>query len=261
MKLVLKVAVCMLVIVLLAACSGTENDGYIETDHVEFGLMLAMPEEKFHELRGRLDRMIAAGEFDGPLLPIFANSHTRISYEMLYQDYRSGRMFSTKEITKRYPAFPYLSYIYMLKPVSPRIFNDLLRHYELLGVTVEDIVQVGITLGMENVMDNVLVMHPTAHVEFGLMRALPEAYFYELIEKLQVLVDDGVIDIPTMRIFVNNYSKVSESDNFYLKPLSPGLMQEMLRIYELIGITVEDIIQVGRALQMEDIMDNVLVVQ
>jgi len=138
----LKIIVCMFVVVVLAACSGTENDNgsYVADtpltaeEHLELGLFRVIPEEMFHEFVARLEALVYEGVIDIPTMRIFINNHTRVSYEMMLAGLTE---FDPVEYRERFQALPYLGYVYMLKPVRSGL-PELHRLYEVIGITLEE---------------------------------------------------------------------------------------------------------------------------
>jgi len=101
----------------------------------DFPLMKGMSEVRFDGYVARLQEFVDQGIIDIPTMRIFVNNHTRLSYQMMLDGLTD---FDPVEYRIRYPALPYLGYVYMLKPVSQRLINELLRLYELLEIDEED---------------------------------------------------------------------------------------------------------------------------
>jgi len=107
----------------------------IGQDMEDFSLMLGMSQERFYRYVERLQALVDAGEIDIPTMRVFVNNHTLLSYQMM----RDGlTQFDADEYRLRYPALPELGYVYMLKPVAPRLYNQILVLYGMIGITDQD---------------------------------------------------------------------------------------------------------------------------
>jgi len=101
----------------------------------QFSLPMVLSYDTFYEINDRLAALVEEGIIDIPTWRIFINNHTRLNYQMMVDGLT---IFCPVEYREGFPNLPYMGYVYMLKPMSNRLINEVSRLYQLAGFGLED---------------------------------------------------------------------------------------------------------------------------
>jgi hypothetical protein len=154
--------------------------------------------------------------------------------------------------------------------VSPNRANQIMwdtgwRHYDANGLTLDDEAPTEDRARSNRTM-TLTYNIGTDLAESGLMLAMSVDTFNEYESRLLRLVDEGVFDIPTIRIFINNYTKLTYEDMlagntdfcaccyaerypalpelgevYMLKPVSNRQINDLLMLYAAMEVTPEEL--------------------